>query len=217
MEKAIILLSGGLDSCVSASVAVRGYESYAIAFDYGQTRRELEAAGKIARELNINFRVIGLPFLKPKTEAEIPELESSELDDVGIATKTMKQVWIPARNLVFLAVASSIAEESECSKIFTGFNAEEGVTFPDNTPQFVSKFNKMLKYGVLNNIEITAPLIALNKWKIVKLGSEISAPMELSWSCYKSKDVHCGKCESCRRRRRGFEKANIPDLTDYLE
>jgi len=219
MEKAVILLSGGLDSCVSASIAARKYKSYALAFDYGQAHNEIEAAEKIAQKLNINLKVIKLNFLenflKQKSERKIPELESSELDNVDVTTETMKRVWVPARNLVFASIAASFAEANDCGKIFAGFNAEEGATFPDNTQEFVDKFNEVLKFGVLKEIEIEAPLILLNKEEIVKLGDKLNAPMELSWSCYKNGEVHCGKCESCQRRKRGFESADVPDLTEY--
>ena len=213
MEKAVILLSGGLDSCVSAAVARQKYKSHAIVFDCGQARKEIESAEKIARELNINLKIIKLNFLKPAVE--IPEIEPYELDDIEITTGTMKQVWVPARNLIFASIAAGFAEMNNCSKIFAGFNAEEGATFPDNTPEFVNKFNEVLKSGTLKEVEIAAPLIDLNKEGIVKLGYELNAPMELSWSCYKKGDIHCGRCESCRRRKRGFKRAGLPDFTVY--
>jgi len=219
MEKAVILLSGGLDSCVSAAYAQQKYKSCALTFEYGQTHKEIESAEKIAQKLNINLKLIKLNFLenflKSKNESETPELESSELDDINITKETMKQVWVPARNLVFAAAAASFAESESCSKIFVGFNAEEGLTFPDNTPVFVNKFNEILKFGALKEVEITAPLIDLDKEGIVKLGDELNAPMELSWSCYKEGDFHCGKCESCQRRKRGFKNAKVLDLTEY--
>ena len=186
MKKAIILLSGGLDSCVSASVAAEKYKSCAVIFDYGQTQREIEAAKMIAKKLNINLKIIKLnfleDFLKSKTKKEIREIEIEELDNIGITTETMKQVWIPARNMVFVSTAASFAEAKNYSKIFVGFNAEEGATFPDNTPEFVNKFNELLKFGTLKGVEVVAPLINLNKEEIVKLGDELNAPMELSWS-----------------------------------
>ncbi len=214
-KKALILLSGGLDSCVSAKFAVQNYNCYAIVFDYGQPRREILAAKKIARNLNINSEVIKLPFLKAKTEYEIPEINAEELDNMEVTAETAKAVWIPARNMMFISIAASFAEKMNCSKIFVGLNAEEGATFPDNTWEFVDKFNELLKYGTLKDVEVASPLINCYKGEIIMLGTSLGAPLELSWSCYKNGKYHCGECESCLRRRRGFLRAGVLDLTEY--
>ena len=120
-------------------------------------------------------------------------------------------MWVPARNLVFLAIAASFCENYDYDFIITGFNKEEAVTFPDNSYNFINLFNDTLKYGVSNKVEVRAPLIELNKNEIVKLGLEINAPIEWSWSCYTAQEKPCGVCESLRRRRAAFNSIQARD------
>lgn len=226
MKKAIVILSGGLDSCVAAGYAKKnGFELHALFFDYGQKALENEknAAREISKFLDAKFDVVSLEWMKNLksglTLGNIPDVKFSDLDDKERATQSASQVWVPARNLVFCSIAASIAESENAEAIFTGFDKEEAETFPDNSRQFVKNFNNLLNFAVLKKISLVAPLINMNKDEIVKLGKKIDAPMHLSWSCYKSNDnnIHCGECESCLRRKRAFKLANVKDPTKYLK
>ena len=223
MKKAISVLSGGLDCTVATSIFSKDYEIHAITFDYGQKafKRELEASKEICNKMGWTHEVIELPWLAQisnsslNTSQDIPEPTSDELDDIEKSQESASSVWVPARNTVFTAIAASYAESIGAEIIIVGWDKEEAATFPDNSKEFLESFNEVFKVGSPIDIEIKAPAIDLDKDEIVKLGAEVNAPMELSYSCYKGFEKHCGVCESCMRRKRGFKKAGIEDLTVY--
>lgn len=223
MKKAISVLSGGLDCTVATSVYAKDYDIHAITFNYGQKsfERELEASKKICDKMGFEHSVIDLPWLAQisnsslNTAEEIPEIKEEELDDIKKSSKTASSVWVPARNMVFTSIATSFAESIGAEIIIVGWDAEEAATFPDNSKEFLNAFNELIKIGSPENIKIEAPAINLNKEEIVKLGLDVGAPMEISYSCYVGREKHCGVCESCMRRKRAFKKLNIEDLTEY--
>jgi 7-cyano-7-deazaguanine synthase len=212
MPRSIILLSAGLDSVVAFKMAYdKCDEVLCISYDYGQRAkaRELEYASKICAKYHVKHVQIPLPWFKHFSGAltnktAIPKLSEELLENFEITTGTAKAVWVPARNLVFLAIAASFCENYDYDFIITGFNREEGLTFPDNSISFINLFNDTLKYGALKKIEVKAPLIKLNKYEIAKLGLDINAPIEWSWSCYTAQKKPCGVCEACVRRRAAF-------------
>ena len=217
MKKAISVLSGGLDCTVATSVFDEEYEIHAITSDYGQkaVKQEINASKSICEKMGWTHEVIDLPWLSNistsslNTDADIPELGEDELDDLDKSSKTASNVWVPARNTVFTSIALSYAESIGAEIIIVGWNGEEGATFPDNSKQYMEKFNELIDVGSPDKIRIEAPAIDLNKEEIVELGIEVGAPMELSYSCYKGDDKPCGVCESCVRRKRAFKKLNI--------
>jgi len=223
-SKAITVLSGGLDSTVATSIFNDKYEIHAITFDYGQrsARMEIESSRAICNFFGIQHTVIELPWLKKlgksalTSTAEIPKLKAEQLDDKEICDETARKVWVPGRNVVFTAIATSFAEAEDAEIIIVGWDLEEAVTFPDNSKEFLNAFNNVLEIGTFEYLEIKAPLIELNKNEIVKLGDKINAPMNLSYSCYLGEKEHCGVCESCMRRRRAFKEAKIIDNTNYI-
>ncbi|MDI6723059.1 MAG: 7-cyano-7-deazaguanine synthase QueC [Methanobacterium sp.] len=222
--KAISVLSGGLDSTVATAYFNDKYEIHAITFDYGQrsARMEIESSRAICDFFGIQNTVIELPWLKRlgksalTSAAEIPKLKAEQLDDKEICDETARKVWVPGRNVVFTAIATSFAEAEDAEIIIVGWDLEEAVTFPDNSKEFLNAFNNVLEIGTFEYLEIKAPLIELNKNEIVKLGDKINAPMNLSYSCYLGEKEHCGVCESCMRRRRAFKEAKIIDNTNYI-
>ena len=223
MKKAISVLSGGLDCTVATSVFAGEYEIHAITFNYGQKafERELEAAKEICAKMNWTHEVIDLPWLAKistsslNTSEDIPEVSIDDLDDAEKSSESASSVWVPARNMVFTSIAVSYAESIGAEKIIVGWDAEEAATFPDNSKEFLNTFNELIDVGSPENIKIEAPAIDLTKEEIVKLGVEVGAPMEISYSCYKGGKKHCGVCESCMRRKRAFTQLGIEDLSEY--
>ena len=223
MKKAISVLSGGLDCTVATSAYSRDYEIHAITFNYGQKafERELKAARGICEKMSWSHEVIDLPWLARistsslNTSEDIPEVSFDDLDDIEKSSETAQSVWVPARNMVFTSIAVSYAESIGAEIIIVGWDAEEAATFPDNSKEFLNAFNELISVGSPDKITIEAPAIDLDKEEIVRLGVETGAPMELSYSCYKGGDKHCGVCESCMRRKRAFKNLGIEDLTEY--
>ena len=222
--KAVCVCSGGLDSTVSATIAKEeGYDLYMLHLNYGHRaeKSEIEATSRIASYLGAKeVKLIDLDFLK--------ELGGSSLTDFSIPVPVGEEIpkdetpstWVPCRNLVFLSLASSYAEIIKAESLFVGFNAEEAESYPDNTEEFVDNFNAMLLNAVASFTKppkVKAPLVGMYKRDIARKGVEVKAPMNLTWSCYFDYDKHCGKCEACMHRKRGFSEAGIEDPTEYLE
>ncbi len=236
--KAVILLSGGLDSTVALWWAKeRGkYERiFALTFTYGSKEEKVtvECTKNITRISNIEDQlVIELPWLREFAYMkgstlvtggkQVPQF-SGKLNNINL-NETAKSVWIPARNLCFISIAASWAEALGGDvDIVTGFNGEEAGTFPDNSKQFVEKVNSLMKLAVLEaKVRVVAPLIDKDKRGICFLAGELGVPVEYTNSCYEpqglspdGKPIHCGKCESCTRRHRGFMESIGYDKTTY--
>ena len=217
MKKAISVFSGGLDCTVATCVYDNDYEIHAITFNYGQKAfaQELKASKKICEKMGWTHEVIDLPWLSDisnsslNTDDNIPEVSEDDLDDLDKSSETASNVWVPARNTVFTSIALSYAESIGAEIIIVGWNNEEGLTFPDNSQEFLNEFNELIKVGSPDKIRIEAPAINLNKEELVELGVKVGAPMKLSYSCYKGEDEPCGVCESCVRRNRAFKKVGI--------
>jgi len=221
--KAISVLSGGLDSTVSTAYYSDKYEIHAITFNYGQrsARMEIESSKAICEKLGIEHTVIELPWLKKlgksalTSDISVPEFKVDELDNKEICDETARKVWVPGRNVVFTAIATSFAEAEGAEIIIVGWDLEEAATFPDNSKKFQDAFNRVLKIGTLEGVQIEAPVIDMSKTEIVKLGTEINAPLDLSYSCYIGEEEPCCVCESCIRRMRAFKEAGIEYGTKY--
>ena len=220
MNKALILLSGGLDSLVSLAFTKEEYNiSFALTFDYGQKARKQEIASsvEISRYYGIKHKVIAVPWLAEITETslvseteEIPELKISDLDILELTQESAKKVWVPNRNGLFINIAAGFADAYEFTHIIFGANKEEAVTFSDNSQEFINRINKSLEYSTLVKPEVVAPLINYNKIEIVKLGMEKNIPFDLARSCYNNTKKHCGRCESCLRFKRALIEAGYP-------
>jgi len=221
--KAVCLCSGGLDSTVAAAKALdEGFEISIIHILYGQKAegREERAVQEIAKALGaseVRFARTDLFYNHaPLTTAGSPIPTGDEVDIRG--PKPTPSTWVYCRNLVFGSMAAAYAEEIGAEGIYVGFNAEEGESYPDNRPKFVDRFNLLLEKSVASFSrppKIEAPLLHLYKPGIVRMGAELGAPMALTWSCYREGTVHCGECESCQHRRRGFMEAGVDDPTVY--
>ena len=244
-KTAVCVCSGGVDSTVAATVAAReGYELRLFHASYGQRaeRQEKEAVVKIAGYFGVgakDLKFAEIPFLKElggsaltDLEREVPVGEEVKLNENGetggetreageageAGTKT-PSTWVPCRNLVLLATACAYAEVVSADALFVGFNAEEARSYPDNEKEFVVRFNAVLEKAVASFSQpptVRAPLADLLKSGVVKKGVEVGAPLHLTYSCYLGGKKHCGVCESCLRRRRGFREAGVEDPTEYI-
>jgi len=221
-KKAVILLSGGLDSATVVAMAkAQGYACYTMSFDYGQRHRaELDAAARVARDLGvIQHKVIGL---------DLDGMGGSALTDTSIdVPETLGEgipvTYVPARNTVFLSLALGWAEVLEARDIFIGVNAVDYSGYPDCRPEFIEAFERLAnlatKAGVEGNgFTIQAPLQNMSKADIVKAGVALGVDYGLTVSCYQADDQGqaCGKCDSCRLRAEGFAAASVSDPTRYF-
>lgn len=225
MTKSIILLSGGLDSLVSLALANDEYDiKLALTFDYGQksVEREIFASKKICKFYNIEHKIIKLDWLKDITqtslvsEKEIPLTTLNDLSSDSFVEKSASSVWVPNRNGLFLNIAASFADSFEYDYIIFGANKEEGTTFPDNTQEFIDRINAEFEYSTQKKPKAYAPLINLSKNDIVKTAIEHSVPLELTRSCYSTKEKHCGVCESCVRLKRALQENNCEEIIREL-
>lgn len=215
MTKSIILLSGGLDSLVSLGLAKEKFGvSLALTFDYGQksAQQEIETSRAICDYYRIEHKVIKLDWLKSVTHTSLVSDNDvpvgKELDN---PVNSMKSVWVPNRNGLFLNIAGSFADGENYDYILIGANKEEGQTFPDNTQEFIDRVNAVFEYSTQKKPKVIAPLINSDKNDIVKLALENSIPLELTRSCYQNTEKHCGVCESCTR----LKNALLYNKADY--
>lgn len=224
-NKSIILLSGGLDSVVSlAAVKDNCSDILALTFNYGQKSfdSEKKASSDIAKYYAIQHKIVDLPWLceistsSLNTLEPVPSISMENLDSSITAKKTAQSVWVPNRNALFTNIAASFAEALKYDLIVIGANKEEGALFKDNTPEFVQAINNSFKNSLNSKVSLSAPLLKLSKYEIVKMGITLSVPFELIYSCYVNGEKHCGKCESCMRLRRALELNNAQDVIDRL-
>jgi 7-cyano-7-deazaguanine synthase len=222
-EVAVVLVSGGMDSCVTAAIANSlGYELAFLHLNYGQRteKRELKAFNDIADFYNVKKRfVISVEHLKliggsSLTDENIP-VEKADLKRTGIPTS-----YVPFRNANMLSIAVSWAEVIGATKIFIGAVEEDSSGYPDCRKEFYNAFNEVIRLGTKAGVEgrpirIVTPIIDMKKWEIVKKGIELGAPLHLTWSCYQREDIACGVCDSCALRLRGFQIAGVDDPIPY--
>lgn len=215
-SRCVVLLSGGLDSTVTAAlVAARAAKVLALTVDYGQraAAKELQAAKAIAAALGCEWRSVALPWLgelggSALTDAALPIPQVSaggSLAEPGQAVTRARVVWVPNRNGVLVAVAGAFADALDFDYIALGLNTDEAAAFPDNTVEFAAAATEFLAWSTLRHPKVVAPTAQNSKAEIVRLGLEFGAPLQLVWSCYEGGDKHCWSCESCVRLLQAFE------------
>src|SRR6476660_7927193 len=219
-ERAIVLLSGGMDSCVCAALAARDFDAAAVHVSYGQRTegRERKAFCGICDRLEIRDRLV------VRNEA-LRAIGGSALTDANIAVpeshalgREIPVTYVPFRNAHFLAVAVSWAEVLGAGKIYIGAVEQDSSGYPDCRPAYYRAYNEVIKAGTKEGrIEVLTPLIGMRKSDIVRLGLELNAPFDLTWSCYSREDSACGVCDSCVLRRRAFREAGAADPIPYAE
>ena len=219
--RAVVCLSGGMDSAVCLALAARDYEVYALHFSYGQRteQRELSSAREVAETIGVRqflplridlFRQIGGSAL---TDANIPVPNAPPPDQIG---KEIPVTYVPFRNAHFLSAAVSWAEVLGARKILIGAVEQDSSGYPDCRPAYYAAFNQLIRAGTREgDIEIETPLIRMKKSEIVRLGMELGAPFHATWSCYSVLERACGVCDSCALRLRAFAEAGIDDPIPY--
>ena len=225
-KKAVILLSGGLDSVVSIAAAKEeGINvELALTFNYGQksAEKELAASKAICKYYGIKQEYIELEWLKRITNTAlvsdkgVPEISSDSLEDKIVTNESMKSVWVPNRNGLFINIAASFADSFGYDYIIIGANKEEASTFSDNSEEFIANINKSIELSTLKDVKVIAPLIKFDKNKIVQKAQELNVPLTLVNSCYNNTQKHCGKCESCNRLKRALQNAGANELIKEL-
>ena len=216
-NKAVVLLSGGLDSATTLYCALnKGYQCQCLSFDYGQRhKKELRQAKAIAEKVKCEHYVLKI---------QMPWQGSSLLDKTKriprgreIILEEIPSTYVPSRNIVFLSFAASFAEAIGARSIFIGANAVDYSGYPDCRPEFYQAYQKVLDLGTKAGVErkkikIYTPLIRKTKAQIIRLGKKLGVPYGLTWSCYQGGSRPCGECDSCMLRAKGFEEAKIQDV-----
>ena len=222
MSKAVILLSGGLDSTTALAIAKeQNYDCYALSFDYGQKQRsELESSISIAKKSNvIEHRIMKISLNdiggSALTDKDINVPKFSDSDDIPIT-------YVPARNTIFLSFALAWAEVVDCQTIFIGVNALDYSGYPDCRPEFIEAFETMANLATKKSVEgdkiqIKTPLINMTKAEIIKKGLSLGVDYSETTSCYDANSLGeaCGECDACVLRKNGFSSANVEDPTKY--
>ncbi|MEM6754581.1 MAG: 7-cyano-7-deazaguanine synthase QueC, partial [Cyanobacteria bacterium P01_C01_bin.38] len=222
--KAVILLSGGLDSSTVLYKAIAdGYECYAISFDYQQRhKKELDSSLSVAEKAGVVQHQV--------VKFDLTQWGGSALTDNSIdlpqerSLKEMSQnipiTYVPARNTIFLSFAVSYAETIAADRIYIGVNALDYSGYPDCRPDYIQAMQEVFRLGTKqgregNPINIVTPLIDLKKTEIIQLGNKLGVPWELTWSCYSGGEVACGVCDSCRLRLAAFDELGLTDPVEY--
>jgi len=216
--RAVVLLSGGMDSCVCAALAARQYDVAAVHVSYGQRTEERERNSSIAicRRLNIRDQLIVRNEALRAIGGSALTDEAIAVPDAELVGQSVPVTYVPFRNAHFLAVAVSWAEVLGAGKVYIGAVEPDSSGYPDCRPAYYQAFNQVVKAGTKEGrIEIVTPLIAMRKAEIVRLGLELGAPFDLTWSCYSREDRACGVCDSCALRLRAFEAAGVQDPIPY--
>ena len=218
MKRAVILLSGGLDSAVTMYVARdKGYKCYVLMFDYGQRhKRELAFARRLARKCGAQLKlvVLDLPWKGSSLVDKKISLPSSR-SAKKIRAAGIPSTYVPARNTIFLSIAASYAETIGASAIFIGAHVEDSSGYPDCRKNYLKAFDRVLKIGTKrgleNRLSLQFPLVGKSKADIIKLARSLGVPLQYTWSCYEGLSHPCGKCDSCVLRAKGFKEAGMTD------
>lgn len=219
--KAVVLLSGGLDSTTTLAQAIEdGCEVTAISFRYGQRHtKELDSARAVCQHYGIDHVVIDLDLSSFRSALTREDIDVP-MDREGKLDEEIPITYVPARNITFLSIAAGLCESVDADRIYIGANVVDYSGYPDCRPEFFEAFEAMLakgtKAGVEGNpIRIMLPILNDSKADIVRRGKALGAPLHLTWSCYNGGEKACGHCDSCRLRLKGFEDAGYRDEIEY--
>jgi 7-cyano-7-deazaguanine synthase len=226
-KKVVALLSSGLDSTVNIFEARKHHHEVVLAltFNYGQraAEKEIKHSAKIASYLGIPHKVMDVTWFKDFNKSslivddqKVPTGDAVKIDNLETSQETAKSVWVPNRNGIFINIAAAYAEALGADAVLPGFNAEEAITFPDNSKEFLAQITGSLSYSTSNQVTAGCFTAHLTKPDIVRLGQGLKVPWELVWPCYFAGEKWCGQCESCLRARRAFASAKV-DISHLIQ
>jgi len=217
-EKIVVILSGGMDSTTLLyDVLKQGYDVNALSFDYNQKHcKELNFAEKTCKKLNINHKVINLSVLGELAPSSLTR-KDWEVPEGYYTDENMKQTVVPNRNMIMLSLAGAYAIGIKATKIFYGAHAGDHDIYPDCRKEFIDAMRNVLTLCDWNKVELEAPYWNLDKGDIAIRGKELNVDYSLTWTCYKGKELACGKCGSCIERLEAFEKTGTKDSIKYEE
>jgi len=216
MKKAVVILSGGMDSTTLLyDVIKQGYEVSALSFDYGQRhKKELEGAKATCEKLKVKHKVLDLKVLNEVAPSALTR-ENLEVPEGHYEDENMKQTVVPNRNMVLLSLAASYAIGIGAKKLFYGAHAGDHAIYPDCRKEFVDSMRESIKLADWNEVELDAPYWNIDKGDIAIKGKELRVDYSLTWTCYKGLEKACGKCGACQERLEAFEKAGFKDPIEY--
>ncbi len=224
MPEAIVLLSGGLDSSTVLALAKEGgFEAVALTFDYGQRhRKEIDSAVRVAKSLGVKEHLLvrldlGKYLASSLTGGSMGVPVDRSRSDMASG---IPSTYVPSRNIMFLSIATAIAESRGSRWVFIAANAVDYSGYPDCTPEFIERFQRMIDVGTKagkegRGIRIEAPLLRMSKADIVREAVRLQVPLEQTWSCYEGRAKACGRCDSCLLRLEGFRQAGVTDPIEY--
>lgn len=224
MKKAVVLLSGGLDSTTCLGIAQQRFEPVCLCVDYGQRHRvELQNSRRVAKKLGVkDFRIVRVDLRAVGGSALTANISVPKKRSAKKIQKDIPVTYVPARNLVFLGIAVGLAEVVNASDIFIGVNAVDYSGYPDCRPEFIKSFEKTARLGTRagvsgEKLKIHAPLSGLTKSEIIQWGARLGIDYSWTHSCYDpTANLACGTCDSCLLRKKGFKDARVPDPTRYV-
>lgn len=215
--KVLINLSGGLDSTTLLYYLInKGAEVHAISFDYGSKHNsiEIEHAKKVCDKLDIPHQIIHLDFINKCFKSDLLQ-NGGEIPEGHYTAENMKSTVVPFRNGIFYSISAGLAESYDCDFIALASHAGDHAIYPDCRGEFTQAMFYSIKLGTEKGIQLIAPFNKISKDEIVKIGQKLGVDFSLTYSCYKGKEKHCGKCGTCVERKEAFEKANVLDPTTY--
>jgi 7-cyano-7-deazaguanine synthase len=218
MDKTIVVLSGGMDSATLLYyLKHQGHEVRAISMNYGQRHvRELTAAAELCRFAGVEHKIADLTGITPLLGQNSLSGRDCPVPEGHYAEETMKLTVVPNRNMILLAVATAWAVSLKYDAVAYGAHSGDHDIYPDCRPAFADALAKAVALCDWHPVRLIRPLIHMDKGEIAKLGASLGVPYQLTWTCYKGGEKHCGKCGACRERLEAFQKAGVPDPVEYM-
>lgn len=217
--KALVVLSGGMDSSVALAKAVKEFEKEnveTITFNYGSKHndRENEAAKELAAYYGVKNTLVRMPFVNELFKSDLLK-SGGEIPEGHYADPSMKRTVVPFRNGIMLSIAAGYAESIEAQKLYLGNHAGDHAIYPDCRTEFAEPMAAAIKHGTYANVELVRPFEQMTKTAIAVIGKTLNVPFEKTYSCYKGGEKHCSKCGTCFERKEAFADSGIPDPTEY--